>query len=129
MDDKILYDHAKKALNKAYAPYSNYKVGAALITASGKIYTGCNVENSSYGASICAERVALTKAISEGHTDIVALAVALAGDDEVPSPCGICRQFIFEFGDSIIMVLGKDRNHLKRYTISELLPMGFRLNQ
>ena len=123
---KVLYESAMEALENAYAPYSNYKVGAAVLTETGRVFTGCNVENSSYGASICAERVAICNAVSEGMTDITAIAIAVEGGIEA-SPCGICRQFIFEFGDKIEVVVGPDEENLKVYSIKQLLPKGFRI--
>ena len=123
---KELFGIAKEALENAYAPYSNYKVGAAVLTQNGEVFTGVNIENASYGATICAERVAVSKAVSEGKSCILAIAIALE-NEETASPCGICRQFIFEFGDDIEVIVGPDEDHLKIYTIKELLPEGFRL--
>ena len=94
---KKLIEAARQAREKAYAPYSRFKVGAAVLTSDGKIYTGCNIENASYGMSNCAERTAIFKAVSEGETKLEALAVI--GDTNTPiSPCGACRQVIAEFG-------------------------------
>ncbi|MDR1953960.1 MAG: cytidine deaminase [Clostridiales Family XIII bacterium] len=127
MDNKTLFRRAEVACERAYAPYSGFRVGAAVLTASGEVFEGANVENSSYGATICAERVAVSKAVTEGHKDdIVAVAIASSGVDPA-FPCGICRQFIFEFGDDIRVIVGKDDSHLEEYSISELLPHGFRL--
>ena len=123
---KELFTEAKEILVNAYAPYSGYKVGAAVLTSNGSTFTGVNIENATYGATICAERVAMCKAISEGMHDIVAIAIALEGDEEA-SPCGICRQFIFEFGSDVEVIVGTDGDNLKVYSISELLPNGFRL--
>ncbi|WGS63986.1 cytidine deaminase [Marinitoga aeolica] len=120
---ELLYEKAKEALNNSYSPYSKFKVGAALITKSGKIYTGTNVENASYGLSMCAERIAIFKAISEGEKDFETLVVI--GDTEKPiSPCGACRQVIAEFGvDEVILTnLKKD---FKVMSVEELLPYGF----
>lgn len=125
MDYKELYRKAREAMQLAYAPYSKFLVGAALLTKSGEIYTGVNVENSSYGATICAERTALVKAVSEGHVTFEAIAIASSSGDAWP--CGICRQFIFEFGDSIKVITGIDEDHLLTYGIDELLPHGFHL--
>lgn len=129
MDYKELFDLALDATDKAYAPYSNFNVGAALLTESGEIYTGVNVENSSYGATICAERTAMVKAVSEGHRHFKAIAIVAKKDGKVytSSPCGICRQFIFEFGDDIEVITGDSRDRLNIKKISELLPAGFRL--
>ena len=124
--DKELYMSAKEAMGHAYAPYSGYQVGAALMCKNGEIYCGANMENSSYGATICAERVALTKALYDGHRDFKAIAVVASGT--APAwPCGICRQFIFEFGSDIHVITGPDEDHLECVSIEELLPKGFRL--
>ena len=125
MGDRELYITAKKALVNSYSPYSGFRVGAAVLTEDDEIFTGVNVENSSYGASICAERVAFTKAISEGHRKIKA--VAIATDNGTAYPCGICRQFMYEFGNDIKVILGKDENDLEIHTLEELLPHGFKL--
>lgn len=131
MDNKALFKLALEAKENAYSPYSGFSVGAALITKSGKIFQGANIENSSYGATICAERVAISKAVYEGNKDIEAIAIASSDNSSNKKsdtfPCGICRQFIFEFGEDIKIIVGTDENHLKEYTISELLPNGFRL--
>ena len=127
---KALYDTAVKASENAYAPYSDFKVGAALLASSGRIYTGVNVENSSFGATICAERTAFVKALSEGERSFVMIAVA-APFAEKPTeslPCGICRQFMYEFAPDIYIVTGTDRDHLNERTLNELLPLGFRLD-
>ena len=121
-----LYRLAREAMEHAYAPYSGYCVGAALETAGGEVYQGANMENASYGASICAERVAVCKAMYDGHKDFRAIAVCASGDDPA-WPCGICRQFIFEFGSSTLIITGPDEEHLETATIGELLPRGFRL--
>ena len=130
MDYKELYDIALKAIEHAYAPYSHYKVGAAILTKEGSVFTGVNVENSTLGATICAERTAIVKGISEGCRDIIAIAIAAKDNKDVvvdAFPCGICRQFIFEFGENIDVIVGSDRDQLKIFNISELLPFGFRL--
>src|SRR4051812_19314839 len=98
---KKLLAAAKAAQRNAHAPYSKFRVGAALLTKSGKIYTGCNVENASYGLTICAERVAITKAVSDGHRHFQAIAVVCPSRQ--PTPCGACRQFLAEFGDLTII--------------------------
>ena len=127
MDNKTLYNLALEARAKAYAPYSNFSVGAAVLTKSGEVFLGANIENSSYGATICAERVALSKAIYEGHREIEAIAICSSNNEEPTFPCGICRQFIFEFGENIRIFVGPDENHLSEYLIGDLLPNGFRL--
>lgn len=125
MINKKLFIKAEEAMKNAYAPYSDFKVGAAVLTKEGKVYTGCNIENSAYGDSICAERVAISKAVSEGYREIEAIAVA--GSEGNAFPCGSCRQFIFEFGGDIKVIVGTDSDHLEEYTVDELLPHGFRL--
>ncbi|MBM7559689.1 cytidine deaminase [Marinitoga litoralis] len=120
---ELLYEKAKEAMNKSYSPYSKFKVGAALITKSGKIYTGTNIENASYGLSMCAERTAIFKAVSEGEKDFETL-VVIADTDGPVSPCGACRQVIAEFGvDEIVLTnLKKD---FKIMSVEDLLPYGF----
>jgi len=125
MNDKELYLLAKETLKNAYAPYSKFHVGAALLTKDGAVYTGVNIENSSYPAGICAERTAFAKAISEGVRDFEAVAVASSGG--TAWPCGICRQFMFEFNDELRIITGDDENHLITYSLKELLLEGFRL--
>ncbi len=117
-----LLDIAKKALKNAYAPYSNLRVGAALLTKQGKIFTGVNIENASYGLTICAERVAIFKAVSEGYRDF--LAIAITSDRGKIVPCGACRQVMAEFSKDLKVILG-DENVLEIHTLSELLPESF----
>jgi cytidine deaminase len=115
---------AAQARANAYVPYSGYKVGAALLCKSGKIYTGCNVENASYGASICAERTAAVKAVSEGDREFIALAVV--ADGPVPgSPCGICRQFLYEFNPDLSLILADLRGNIIETTLKSYLPDAF----
>lgn len=122
---KELYRTAKGMLEKSYAPYSKFSVGAALLGQSGKIYTGVNVENSSFGATICAERTACVKAVSEGERNFSAIAIASSGG--TAWPCGICRQFLSEFSDDIAVCTGADEDHLEVMKLSELLKKGFKL--
>lgn len=122
---KELFEAALAAAEYAYAPYSDFKVGAALLTDTGEVFTGVNVENASYGATICAERVAIVKAVSQGFRRFCALAVASPGG-KAP-PCGVCRQFLFEFGGDTLVIIGEDGEHLDIRPIRELLPEGFRL--
>lgn len=128
MKDTELYRIAEDVRKNAYAPFSGFRVGAALLTEDGKVYTGVNVENSSYGATICAERTAFVKAISEGERHFRAIAIS-AGD--VPSlPCGICRQFMYEFAPEIRIITGPLKEDapeggLKAKSLGELLPEGF----
>ncbi|GCD09086.1 cytidine deaminase [Clostridium tagluense] len=125
MDYKKLAKIAIDARENAYAPYSKFKVGAAVVTEDDSIYTGCNIENASYGASNCAERTAIFKAVSEGHKKIKAIAVV--GDMSTHTyPCGICRQVIAEFATkdiNIIMVKSEDDYIIK--TMEEILPGAF----
>ncbi len=123
-NDAKLIQKALQAREVAYAPYSQYKVGAALLGKSGRIYTGCNVENASYGAAICAERVAAVKAVSEGELQFEALAVAVDGD-EPGSPCGICRQFLAEFGTELRLILVNLNGARADSTLEEYLPEAF----
>lgn len=125
MNDKELFDLAVKAMENAYVPFSKFPVGAALLTEDGKVFTGCNVEGSSYGNTICAERTACVKAISEGYRNFVALAV-VCGEGRV-TPCGICRQFLYEFQPDLRVITGEDRDHIEEFRLYELLPEGFRL--
>jgi cytidine deaminase len=117
-----LFKKAKMASEKTYSPFSKFAVGAAVLTKDGKIYTGSNVENSSYGLTICAERTVLSYLIGTGVRDIKAIAVY--GPVESLSPCGACRQFIYEFGKDIVIVF-LDEGNVVQKTISELLPYGF----
>ena len=123
--DKKLFRMAVKASENAYAPFSNFHVGAALLAKDGKIYTGVNVENSSFGGTICAERTAMVKAISEGCREFEA--IAIAGNGGTSWPCGICRQFMYEFCPELRVISGDSENELKVYTLKELLPEGFKL--
>jgi cytidine deaminase len=122
---KELYKMALLARERAYCPYSGYKVGAAIQVDSGKIYTGCNVENSSYGATVCAERVAIQKAISEqGEIRITAIMVVTDSNPPWP-PCGMCRQVIAEFGQNISVYTANLKGELSHYTFQELFPHAF----
>lgn len=122
-----LLQEAKKASQLAYAPYSNFPVGAALLTTCGKIFTGCNVENASYGLTICAERVAVVKAVSQGYRDFKAIAIYALTDEPV-SPCGACRQVIMEFGTGIDIVMGSSTGKYRVAAAGELLPGAFTLS-
>lgn len=125
MEYKELYQIAENMLPKSYAPYSNFHVGAALLTKTGEVFTGVNVENSSYGATICAERTAFVKAISEGFRDFCAIAIASSGGEAYP--CGICRQFMYEFCDDLDVITSEDGKILNVSKLNELLTHGFRL--
>lgn len=119
-----LLAEARKAKEKAYTPYSNYKVGAALLTRSGQIFGGCNIENASYGATICAERVAAVKALSAGEKDFLALAV-LSDSEEPGTPCGICRQFLVEFAPQLPLIMGNLQGKVIVGRLDHYLPSAF----
>jgi cytidine deaminase len=118
---------AAEARQWSYSPYSGYAVGAAVLAASGRIYDGANVENAAYPVTMCAERVAAVKAVSEGEREFVAIAVATANGG---MPCGACRQFLSEFGPAaVVVVADADGNILKQTTVRDLLPEAFGPNQ
>ena len=133
LNDKVkteLIQAALSARKKAYAPYSGYAVGAALLTKSGEVYEGCNIENASFGATNCAERTAFFKAVSEGKREFAAIAIAggKAGEDavEYTYPCGICRQVMQEFCDKDFKILvTKSSLEYEEYVLTEILPYGF----
>jgi cytidine deaminase len=117
---------AKAAQRNAHAPYSRFRVGAALLTKSGKVYTGVNVENASYGLTNCAERVAVGKAVSEGHRKFQAIAVV--APSAALSPCGACRQVLAEFGECVVICAdSRNTRRLRIHLLSELLPHTFKL--
>lgn len=126
MTDRELVERALAARAEAYAPYSRFAVGAALLAADGTVYTGANVENASYGLSMCAERVALFKAVSEGRRSFSALAVA-CGEDEYCRPCGACRQVLAEFAPDLRLLMANARGDFREMMLTELLPEAFRL--
>lgn len=117
-----LVAHALSVRQKAYAPYSHYLVGAALLLADGSVMLGCNVENASYGATICAERVALTSAVAQGKQSFVALAVATKNGG---SPCGICRQVMAELGPDMTVYIANEAGEFRTTSTAELLPDSF----
>jgi cytidine deaminase len=119
-----LINAAVAAREKAYAPYSNFRVGAAVLTKDGRCYTGCNVENVSYSLTCCAERVALFKAVSDGKRDFEAIAIT-AGTDEYCAPCGACRQALAEFGAKIKVFMANRAGDYRLLTVAELLPEAF----
>ncbi len=125
---KELVAASRTARANAYARYSNYNVGAAVLTASGDIFAGCNVENASYGLTICAERGAVCAAVAAGQNDIIAACVSLTGQ---PVPCGTCRQFLYEFNREMTLLLDNldlpDAPHPEVVCLAELLPRGFSL--
>jgi cytidine deaminase len=122
-----LLEAARRAMQHAYAPYSKFKVGAALLTAEGTIFSGCNVENASYGLTNCAERTAIFSGIAQSGPDLKIRAIAVTNDQGVPcSPCGACRQVIYQFGpQATVLFLGAEG--WKELPIAHLLPEGFRL--
>lgn len=122
--DLELIEAAKNVREKAYAPYSNFKVGAALRTKEGKVFTGCNVESASYGLTVCAERVAIWKAVSEGETEFETIAV-VADTHELTPPCGVCRQIIWEFCGDVPVLFANLEGKNETVTMSELLPRAF----
>ena len=127
MDDRLkkaLVEAAAKARENAYAPYSKFKVGAAILSDSGKIYTGANFENASFGAGTCAERVALGAALVAGEREFTA--VSCVGEGSI-TPCGICRQALSEFGDMTVICASPDGSNVREFKLSELLPHSFSL--
>ena len=122
MSDNDLIQKAIEMRSQALAPYSNYKVGAAILTESGKIFGGCNIENSSYSLTICAERVALFKAVSEGETKFKALSVSTSN---AGMPCGACRQVIWDICGNIQVLICDDNSLITKTESIELLPMPF----
>lgn len=130
VDKSALVKSAIDARNYSYSPYSNFRVGAALLTKSGKVYSGCNIESASYTPSNCAERTAFFKAVSEGETEFEAIAIVGGPKDgsiEYCAPCGVCRQVMMEFCeyDSFEIIIGKSEDEYKSFTLEQLLPMGF----
>lgn len=128
MDNKALIDMALKAMENAYAPYSGFKVGAALLCSDKKVYTGCNIENSSYGASNCAERTAIFKAVSEGEREFEKIAIVSSSGD-FTFPCGICRQVLSEFMYDKTVVLFSEKDGIRKFKVKDLLPEAFRLQR
>jgi len=126
MTDRELIDKAKEALKYSYSPYSRFAVGAALLSADGQVFTGCNIENASFGATNCAERTAIFKAVSEGIKDFTAIAVACSGSQPA-YPCGICRQVMSEFFNPDTRIIVEDGDELRTYTMTEILPESFSL--
>ena len=125
--DERLLRAARKVMKHAHAPYSHFRVGAALLTAKGEIFTGCNVENASYGLSNCAERSAIFAAVAQSGPELDIHTIAVVNDQGVPcSPCGACRQVIYEFGPEAKVVF-QGKKAWKTSHITELLPDGFRL--
>lgn len=124
MNNEKLIESARKARENAHAPFSNFKVGAALLTESGEIITGCNVENASYGLTMCAERVAIFKAISDGKHEFQKIAI-VADTPNLTPPCGACRQIIWEFCGDIEVLMANLNGKTETFQMSELLPKAF----
>ena len=124
MTQEEILKHAFKAMDNAYAPYSNYHVGACVACNDGNYFYGANIENASYGATNCAERTAVFKAVSEGVREFEKIAI-VASSGDYASPCGICRQVLFEFMPDGKVILDSDEKGVVTYTVRELLPMGF----
>jgi cytidine deaminase len=118
-----LVERARQAAGAAYAPYSRFRVGAAVLASDGSVYTGCNIENASYGLTICAERCAIWKAVSDGKREIVALAVFTPTHSITP-PCGACRQVAYEFGPAMAVICGSD-DGTRIHALADLLPGAF----
>ncbi|NLW08162.1 MAG: cytidine deaminase [Clostridia bacterium] len=127
-EPQTLLAAAAAARARAYAPYSRFKVGAALLTGEGKIYSGCNIENSAYSLTVCAERVALFQAVAAGERQFVALAV-VGGEQEVCFPCGACRQVLVEFAPELEIITGQPGGTVYCRNLKELLPDSFRLKR
>ena len=122
--DAELIRAAFKARSFAYTPYSHFKVGAALLAKNGMVYTGCNIENAAYGATICAERTAIFKAVSEGHRDFDTIVIAGRSDDYCV-PCGTCRQVMMEFAPDLTVICLNKKGESRKFALKELLPYGF----
>ena len=120
----LLINEARKARHRAKAPYSRFKVGAALESADGEVYAGCNIENASYGLTICAERVALVKALSEGAKKFVNLAIVTNAKKLTP-PCGACRQLLWEYCGNIPVHMSNTRGKVQTLSLGDLLPLPF----
>lgn len=131
MDSKQLLLEAKEARKKAYTPYSHHKVGAALLTKSGKVYHGCNIENAGYSPTVCAERTAFFRAVFDGHREFEKIAVVGAIDDDkvdnLCAPCGVCRQVMMEFCDpeTFVIVMANGKDQIVEILLKDLLPYGF----
>lgn len=127
IDFKLLIEKAKEAAKTSYSPFSKFAVGAAVMMSNGQIYTGCNIENSSFGMTICAERCAIFKAVSEGQKEILAVAIYSPNADDC-YPCGACRQVMYEFqGENEIVVITEHENQPVPRMLSDFLPYGFKI--
>lgn len=123
-DLESLIEKTVKAFENAYAPFSKFRVGATVVTKSGKIYTGCNIESASYGLTVCAERVAIWKAVSEGEREFTMVCV-VADTEELTPPCGVCRQIIWEFCEDIPIVFANLKGKYEVLQMKDLLPRAF----
>ena len=124
---QLLMDTAKEAVKKSYSPFSKFAVGAGVLTSSGKVYGGCNIENPSFGRTICAERCAIFKAVSYGEREILAVAIYSPNEDDC-YPCGACRQVMYEFqGDTEIEIITEEKGNLNIKKMSDFLPYGFKI--
>ena len=127
IDYKLLMDTAKEAAKKSYSPFSKFAVGAGVLTSSGKVYGGCNIETSSFGMTICAERCAIFKAVSDGEKEILAVAIYSPNEDDC-YPCGACRQVMYEFqGEREIEIITEEKGELNIKKMSDFLPFGFKI--
>lgn len=127
-DYNLLMDKAKEASKRAYSPFSKFAVGASVLTKEGNIYSGCNIENSSFGMTICAERCAIFKAVSEGDKEILAVAIYSPNEDDC-YPCGACRQVMYEFqGETEIEIITEEKGKLNIKKLSDFLPYGFKIH-
>lgn len=124
MSNEELMAMAKDAVSRAYAPYSNFKVGAALLATDGRVFIGCNVENASYGGTICAERTAVVKGVSEGATEFVKIAVA-TNPETFAAPCGICRQVLYEFMPEGEVLMEHPKDGIQAFKLTDLMPYAF----
>ncbi len=130
INSKQLIEKAVDAMKKSYSPYSDFKVGAALLSKSGRVFTGCNVENVSYSTTNCAERTAIFKAVSEGEREFTAIAIVGGKNGEITDfcyPCGVCRQVMAEFCDKDFMIILTDGKLTKACSLQQLLPEAFKL--
>ena len=125
MTDQALIDLAFTMLERSYAPYSHFPVGAALLCDDGTVFTGCNVENAAYGSCICAERTALVKAVSEGHRDDFVRLAVVGRSEDYCWPCGACRQMLYEFAPELTVLVARGDGDFVRIPLRELLPHGF----
>lgn len=125
MTDHELVERAFEMLSRSYAPYSGFPVGAALLCADGTVFTGCNVENAAYGSTICAERTALVKAVSEGHRDDFVKLAVVGNSLDYCWPCGSCRQMLYEFAPDLTVLVARSDHAYVTVKLHELLPCGF----